>query len=256
MEIVRFQDATTAFDEAASQVLALDRFDLQVVSVLLFSSADQPGPISNELGQPRARVRHALERLALAGYTQVLHGRHGLTPHAREWVHTIWGPLAEESQYLFRAVPLAQLKRLHRTLAQMRAVQETHTRRVRSLLEVPPLGRRANRLRGGLSPAAQRRVQLYVDANLTDALRVDDLARRAGLSAFHFARAFKSSLGLTPRVFVEQRRIDRAKALLRDSTLPLAHIATEVGLGTQSRFTTTFRRATGVTPARYRRGSR
>lgn len=256
MEIVRFQDATTAFDEAAAQVLALDRLDLQVVGLLLFSNVDQPHTVTQALGQPRAKVHASLERLALAGYTQVLDGRHALTPHAREWIHTIWGPLAEESNRLFGSVPVPHLEILLRTLERMRPVQETHTRRLRKLMEVQPSGPRANRLRGGLSPAAQRRVQLYVDANLAEPLHVDDLAERAGLSPFHFARAFKASLGLTPRAFIEQRRLERAQVLLRESTMPLAHVAAEVGLGTQSRFTTTFRKATGITPAAFRRGTR
>lgn len=78
----------------------------------------------------------------------------------------------------------------------------------------------------------------------------------ATLSAFHFARAFKTSTGTTPRAFIEQRRIEKAKQLLRESVLPLAHIALEAGFQTQSRFTTAFRRITGFTPAVYRKGVR
>jgi AraC family transcriptional regulator len=60
---------------------------------------------------------------------------------------------------------------------------------------------------------------------------------------------------IPPRAFVEAQRVEKARRLLRQSALPLAQIAAEVGLGTQSRFTTTFRRATGFTPAAYRRGT-
>ena len=45
-------------------------------------------------------------------------------------------------------------------------------------------------------------------------IRLRDLAARAGLSPYHFARAFRTSAGMTPRAFVEQRRIERAKHLL------------------------------------------
>lgn len=81
-------------------------------------------------------------------------------------------------------------------------------------------------------------------------------AERATLSAFHFARAFQTSTGTTPRAFIEQRRIEKAKQLLRESVLPLADIALEAGFQTQSRFTTAFRRITGFTPAVYRKGVR
>jgi AraC family transcriptional regulator len=59
---------------------------------------------------------------------------------------------------------------------------------------------------------------------------------------------------MTPRAFVEQRRIERARRLIDESRQSLAEIAVESGFSTQSRLTTTFRRRTGFTPAEYRRG--
>jgi AraC family transcriptional regulator len=73
--------------------------------------------------------------------------------------------------------------------------------------------------------------------------RLPDLAERAALSAYHFARAFKTSTGTTPRAFIELRRIERTKQLLGESVLSLADIALEAGFETQSRFTTAFRRS-------------
>jgi AraC family transcriptional regulator len=99
-----------------------------------------------------------------------------------------------------------------------------------------------------------RRVQLFVEANLGRTIHLADLARRAGLSLHHFARAFKMSAGMTPRAFVEERRIERARQLITESDRSLADIAVECGFGTQSRLTTTFKRRTGFTPAEYRRG--
>ena len=78
----------------------------------------------------------------------------------------------------------------------------------RKWLQVPLSPARRTHLRGGLSPAALRRVQLFVEANLGRAIHLHDLAARAALSPFHFARAFKTSAGMTPRAYVEQRRIE------------------------------------------------
>jgi AraC family transcriptional regulator len=101
-----------------------------------------------------------------------------------------------------------------------------------------------------------RRVQLFVEANLARPIHIADLAERAGLSEYHFARAFKTSAGSTPRAFVEGRRVEMARQLIGESDHSLAEIAIETGLGSQSRLTTAFRLATGFTPAAYRRARR
>jgi AraC family transcriptional regulator len=99
-------------------------------------------------------------------------------------------------------------------------------------------------------------VQLFVEANIERSIHIGDLAGRAGLSVHHFGRAFRTSTGATPRAFIEQRRIDRARALIEDTDQPLAGVAAATGFATQSHLTTAFRRATGFTPAAYRRGRR
>jgi AraC family transcriptional regulator len=94
-------------------------------------------------------------------------------------------------------------------------------------------------------------VQVFVEANLARPIHIADLAERTGLSEYHFARAFKTSVGSTPRAFVERRRNERAKQLMDESNHPVVDIAAQTGLGTQSRLTTAFRLlATGFTPAR------
>jgi AraC family transcriptional regulator len=139
-------------------------------------------------------------------------------------------------------------------MVRAREVQERQVRRLRKWLELSSSPARKTHLRGGLSPAALRRVQLFVEANLERTIHLTDLAGRADLSLHHFARAFKMSAGLTPRAFVEERRIERAKQLINESHHALADIAVECGFRTQSRLTTRFKCRTGFTPAEYRRG--
>jgi AraC family transcriptional regulator len=138
-------------------------------------------------------------------------------------------------------------------LQQACEVLEARTIELRTWLEAPSSQARRSHLRGGLSPAALRRVQLFVEANLGRAIHLPDLAARAALSPYHFARAFKASAGMTPRRYVEHRRIEQAKRLLTESPQSLAQVAMEVGFGTQSRLTSTFKRRTGFTPGEYRR---
>jgi AraC-like DNA-binding protein len=72
------------------------------------------------------------------------------------------------------------------------------------------------------------------------------------MSAFHFARLFKLSMGVSPHRFVVGRRIDHAKALLATEGASIAAVSRAVGFRTPSHFTTVFRRTTGATPSAYR----
>jgi len=85
---------------------------------------------------------------------------------------------------------------------------------------------RAERSGGGLSGPARRRVLAFVDAHLDGAdLSLPRLAAEAHLSEFHFARMFRVSMGCSVHDWVAARRLDRARALLRETALPLADIA-------------------------------
>lgn len=260
-EVPLFQSAAEAVNDAAGAVLALGHVELQYLDRLQYGPATD-AELRAALGLARREHAAVLGRLELAGYVHALpatasgpDARVGLTPHAREWIEGLWGPLRDEGLRLFASWPTSELAVVARFLAQTRAIQEAHALRLRALASVPAASRpRPNRARGGLSPAALRRVHLFALAHLEGPLPLADLAARAQLSPYHFARAFKSSTGETPRAYVERLRVERAEGLMRDTALPLADIALACGFSSQSRFTTAFRRATGFTPARYRRG--
>jgi AraC family transcriptional regulator len=255
--IARFQEATYAFDDVAAEILALHRTDLPVMTALLFQGPGSADELAATLRAQRSAVTATLERLQLAGYARRQPGegaRLELTAHARTWVERIWAPLQHEGARLLDAYSLSHLRTLADFTGQASALQEARTTRLRAWLALPASPARRPHLRGGLSPAALQRVQVFVEASLGEAIPLHDLAARAGLSPYHFARAFKTSVGMTPRAFVEHRRIERAKQLLAESTHAIAGIAIDTGFGTQSRFTSVFKRQTGFTPAVYRRG--
>jgi AraC family transcriptional regulator len=83
-------------------------------------------------------------------------------------------------------------------------------------------------------------------------LTLTDLAGVACLSPYHFSRSFKLAVGVGPQRYVRQRRLDRAKTLLRRTNQPLAWIAQEAGFADQSHLSSIFRREMGVTPGRFR----
>ena len=93
----------------------------------------------------------------------------------------------------------------------------------------------------------------YIEANLDREVRLADLAAVAGLSLFHFARAFKAQLGVPPHRYVLERRIERARRLLADRRRPVIEVAAACGFASPSHFATAFRRQSGMSPRAYRR---
>ncbi len=106
--------------------------------------------------------------------------------------------------------------------------------------------------RSGLAPAVLARVQDHIEARLSEPLRLADLARVAGYAEAHFAQAFRRAAGQPPHRYVLGRRVERAKALLARSDLPMVDIAFRCGFQTQSHFTAVFGKAVGTPPRRFR----
>ncbi|MEI9901132.1 MAG: AraC family transcriptional regulator [Hyphomicrobium sp.] len=87
----------------------------------------------------------------------------------------------------------------------------------------------------------------FINANLYEPIEVDELARIAGLSPFHFSRTFRRSVGVTPHRYVMRTRLKRARELLREGRLSFAQIAAETGFADQSHLSRWVRRVHGVT---------
>jgi AraC family transcriptional regulator len=107
--------------------------------------------------------------------------------------------------------------------------------------------------RTGLLPWRLRRTIEYMDDNLGEPITLKDIAERAGLSRMHFAAQFKRATGLSPHAFLMMKRLEMAKAMLLDEELPIVQIAFSVGFRSQAHFTSVFRKATGTTPAHWRK---
>jgi AraC family transcriptional regulator len=99
-----------------------------------------------------------------------------------------------------------------------------------------------------------RRVLDYISAHVADEITLTELARVACLSTFHFARVFTLAIGVSPHRYVSRMRLENAMAEMAAGKLPLAQIALNARFSSQASFTRAFRRATGMTPAEYRRG--
>lgn len=91
-----------------------------------------------------------------------------------------------------------------------------------------------------------------IEASIAHGVSLEALATEAGMSRFHFARAFREAVGEPPHRYLTRCRIERAKTLLRNQELPLAEIALIVGYSSQSHFTTAFRSLLNCTPRQFR----
>jgi AraC family transcriptional regulator len=108
-------------------------------------------------------------------------------------------------------------------------------------------------VKGGMTRVRLQRVLDYIAANNHRDITLTDLAEVADLSRFHFARLFRLQMGTTPHRYLIDRRLERAKALLRHDTSLVTDIALETGFRSNGHFSRAFRRYVGVSPTEWKR---
>jgi transcriptional regulator GlxA family with amidase domain len=107
----------------------------------------------------------------------------------------------------------------------------------------------------GLDPELLRRLlraKDRMDGASDEAWPVRRLARVSGVSQAHFARSFRDAFGVPPHRYLLTRRIERAKALLRDTDARITEIAFQTGWSSLGTFGRTFRDVTGESPSALR----
>ena len=106
--------------------------------------------------------------------------------------------------------------------------------------------------KGGIASRSLQRVISYINANLQEPLSLAELAGIAKLSPHHFATVFKASTGMSPHRYVIEKRLERARDLLRRNHHSISEIAYAVGFSSQSHLTAHFRQTAGLTPRGFR----
>jgi transcriptional regulator GlxA family with amidase domain len=91
-----------------------------------------------------------------------------------------------------------------------------------------------------------------MDAASEEEWPVERLAKVSNVSEAHFARSFKDAFGVPPHRYLLTRRIERAKALLRDTDIPITDIAFQTGWKSLGTFGRIFRDITGASPGEVR----
>ncbi|QZH74255.1 MAG: helix-turn-helix transcriptional regulator [Erythrobacter sp.] len=110
--------------------------------------------------------------------------------------------------------------------------------------------------KGGLAPWTKRRCLELMREKLSEDISLDDLAAEAQLSPFHFARMFKQSLGVPPRVYLTRLRMEKACDLLERTDLSITEIALDVGYSSNQVLARVFLKYMRLSPSQYRRAVR
>ncbi|MCO7520259.1 MULTISPECIES: AraC family transcriptional regulator [unclassified Pseudomonas] len=177
-----------------------------------------------------ARVTGVLDELEL--------GRHGL-PRFKDSV--IQDPAL--------AAAFSHLHRLSETAAS--ALEQQTAWRQAVLALVQRHGHCAEPVAPGNEPLAVTRARELLESQLADPPSLETLATAVNLSPFHFARVFRQATGLPPHAWLKQRRLARARELLK-SGQPALEVAFLLGFADQSHLSRQFKQAYGVPPGAYR----
>lgn len=96
---------------------------------------------------------------------------------------------------------------------------------------------------------------MHIEAHYTDKLSLEQLAKVAYLSKYHYTRSFKKHVGMTPYEYVSTVRISHAQNLLLTTSLSVEEIGWKVGFSGSKNLIRQFKQATGMTPGEYRRAA-
>jgi AraC-like DNA-binding protein len=98
-----------------------------------------------------------------------------------------------------------------------------------------------------------RKALLYINEHAMENPKVDDIARRVGLSRSRFFEQFRRCVGTSPQHYLDCSRVTIATRLLSTTNRPLVELADELGYGNHSNFTRFFTQHVGVSPSEFRR---
>lgn len=121
--------------------------------------------------------------------------------------------------------------------------------------DAPP-NHRVRTRNGRLSQSDLNRIYEYVAGVTNHCPSIDDISQQCNISPAHLRRSFKNTVGKTVHQYVDEVRLQKARALLSETDLPLKEVSYRLGFADSSTFSSTFRKAAGETPSGYRHRTR
>jgi AraC-like DNA-binding protein len=97
-----------------------------------------------------------------------------------------------------------------------------------------------------------RKSKTFMEKHYSETIELNKIAAAAFMSRFHYIRIFREIYGLTPRQYLRDLRISKAKELLKMG-VPITQVCFDVGYGSLPTFSNTFKRGTGYSPKEYQK---
>jgi AraC-like DNA-binding protein len=104
----------------------------------------------------------------------------------------------------------------------------------------------------GVDPRVMTALRALDRHRWSDRFTEKDLAEKVGLSAGHLDRLFVSQMGATPRGYLQKRRLESARAMLREPRMTIKEVGYDLGFSSPAHFCHWFRQATGESPREFR----
>ena len=114
------------------------------------------------------------------------------------------------------------------------------------------IGRHLMTARPDLEPGVVSKAKKFVEAHSHDSLPLGRVLHHVHASRFHFCKIFKKTTGITFTEYVARVRVEKAKALLLDSSLRVSEVVFAAGFGSIPQFNSVFKRFVGKSPTEYR----
>lgn len=100
--------------------------------------------------------------------------------------------------------------------------------------------------------AQVRQSKAFMEQFYAEKIELDDLAKAACMSRFHYVRMFQRMYGLTPRAYLRDLRISKSKLLIQQG-LSITQVCLDVGYSSMPTFSSVFKKCTGYSPREYQR---
>lgn len=99
-----------------------------------------------------------------------------------------------------------------------------------------------------------QQIMEWIDNHFSEDVSLEQLASLTHSSPYHLQRSFKRITGVSPSVYVQQVRLEKAARALTETDQPIAEVARAAGFSSTPYFITLFKKSTDHTPALFRKG--